>query len=86
MHMTYKTVLDPYGDLKREFDVFARPTTLFINQDGDVVSRQNGPINELQLQLRLQELLENVQWQSERESPACMDGGNCGKYMGEPLP
>lgn len=79
LRLSFSSVLDPYGDLKKEFDVFARPTTLFINAQGDVVSRHNGPLTAVELELRMQELTENVQWQSERVSSTCDDAGNCHK-------
>jgi thiol-disulfide isomerase/thioredoxin len=76
--MTFPTVLDPYGDVRQKFDIFARPTTIFLNKEGEVVSRYNGPMSALELELRLQELVENSQWQSEKTTPACVETGTCG--------
>lgn len=40
--VTYELVRDPLGDLFRDLEVFAMPTTFFVDADGAVVHRHSG--------------------------------------------
>jgi len=58
---TFRTLLDPKETLKRQFDVFTQPTTFFLDEDGDVIFRKDGPLHEKELEERIQELLKGME-------------------------
>jgi cytochrome c biogenesis protein CcmG, thiol:disulfide interchange protein DsbE len=47
--VTYDLALDPDGDLFRDFEVFAMPSTFFVDAEGHVVHRHSGLATERQL-------------------------------------
>jgi thiol-disulfide isomerase/thioredoxin len=47
--VTYDLALDPDGDLFRDFEVVAMPSTFFVNAEGSVVHRHAGLLTEQQL-------------------------------------
>lgn len=53
---TFPTLLDPTSELKRRFDVFTQPTTIFLNADGKILSKKNGPLTEEELAERVHDL------------------------------
>ncbi len=54
--VTYLIGEDPDGSILGAFDGIAMPTTIFIDREGNVVSRQSGAIFEDDLTERIQEL------------------------------
>jgi cytochrome c biogenesis protein CcmG, thiol:disulfide interchange protein DsbE len=56
--VTYDLALDTDGDLFRDFEVFAMPSTYFVNEDGIIVHRHSGLATEDQLRDLIDEHLE----------------------------
>jgi cytochrome c biogenesis protein CcmG, thiol:disulfide interchange protein DsbE len=56
--VTYDLALDPDGDLFRDFEVFAMPSTYFVDRDGIIVHRHGGLATEGQLRDLIDEHLE----------------------------
>jgi len=54
---SFPSLLDPNAELKRQFDLFTQPTTFFLDAEGTIVSRKDGPLNEEELVERVEELL-----------------------------
>lgn len=53
--ITYSWAFDRDGSIYRAFEGFAMPTTLYISADGEVVGRDNGPIDASRLADRIEE-------------------------------
>gem|GEM_PF-669716 len=71
---TFPTLLDPHAELSERFDVFTQPTTVFLNADGEIIFKKNGPLTEEELAEHVQDLVRNVQMQSVGASPSCGSG------------
>jgi cytochrome c biogenesis protein CcmG, thiol:disulfide interchange protein DsbE len=56
--VTYDLALDTDGDLFRDFEVFAMPSTYFVNEDGIIVHRHSGLATEDQLRDLIDEHLD----------------------------
>ena len=68
---TFPTLLDPHAELSKRFDVFTQPTTVFLNAEGEIIFKKNGPLTEEELTEHVQDLVRNVQIQSVGTSPSC---------------
>ena len=44
---TFTRVLDPNAELKAKFKVFTQPTTIFIDERGEIIERRDGPLTEI---------------------------------------
>jgi len=47
--VTYPIVMDMEGDIARDYNVTALPTTFFLDRDGDVVGTWTGTLSEEEL-------------------------------------
>jgi cytochrome c biogenesis protein CcmG, thiol:disulfide interchange protein DsbE len=56
--VTYDLALDPDGELFRAFEVFAMPTTYFVNDRGEIAHRHSGLATEQQLRDLIDEHLD----------------------------
>lgn len=83
----FPTLLDPQGELARQFDVFTQPTTIFLNAAGEIVFKKNGPLTREELQKHVTDLDENAQLQSEGSTPSCGSGSQLchSKDFGDPV-
>ena len=54
---TFPSLLDPSSQLKAQFDVITQPTTIFIDMNGDHISKKNGPMQWKEIERRTKELL-----------------------------
>ena len=55
--VTYDLALDPDGDLFRDFEVFAMPTTFFVDADGHIAHQHSGLATKQQLRDLIEEHL-----------------------------
>jgi thiol-disulfide isomerase/thioredoxin len=55
--LTYDLADDPNGDLFREFELIAMPSTLFVDENGQIVEVFAGALDESALNARIDELL-----------------------------
>jgi len=51
------SLLDPQNDLRRKYEVSIQPTTIFLNADGDMTSRKDGPLDGPELTENVQKML-----------------------------
>ena len=57
---TFPTLLDPKAELSKRFDVFTQPTTVFLNADGEIIFKKNGPLTEEELAEHVRKLIGDV--------------------------
>lgn len=83
---TFPTLLDPKAKLSRRFGVFTQPTTVFLNADGEIIFKKNGPLTEEELSEHIQELVDNVQLQSASTTSSCGSGSLACNGGSSPVP
>ncbi len=83
---TFETLLDPKADLSKKFGVFTQPTTIFLNTDGEIIFKKNGPLTEEELNEHVQDLTDNVQMQSANTTPSCGSGSLACNGGSSPVP
>jgi len=83
---TFPTLLDPDAELSGRFDVFTQPTTVFLNADGEIIFKKNGPLTKEELAKHVQDLIRNVQIQSVSTSPSCGSGSLVCEGGSSPVP
>lgn len=83
---TFPTLLDPQAVLSKRFGVFTQPTTAFLNADGEIVFKKNGPLTEEELAENVRDLLADTQVQSANTSPSCDSGSLACNGDSSPVP
>lgn len=83
---SFPTLLDPKAELSKRFDVFTQPTTVFLNADGEIVFKKNGPLSEDELEEHVRDLIDDVQIQSTNTSPSCGSGSLTCNGGSSPVP
>lgn len=83
---TFPTLLDPKAKLSQQFGVFTQPTTVFLNADGEIIFKKNGPLTEEELNEHVLDLVDNVQLQSASTTPSCGSGSLACNGGSSPVP
>lgn len=83
---TFRTLLDPKAELSQQFGVFTQPTTVFLNTDGEIIFKKNGPLTEEELNEHVLDLVDNVQIQSASTTPSCGSGSLACNGGSSPVP
>jgi len=83
---TLPTLLDPKAELSKRFDVFTQPTTIFLNADGEIIFKKNGPLTEEELSEHVRDLIDDVQMQSANTTPSCGSGSLVCNGGSSPVP
>ncbi|MBI1934373.1 DUF3179 domain-containing protein [Candidatus Peregrinibacteria bacterium] len=83
---TFPTLLDPRAELSKRFDVFTQPTTIFLNADGEIIFKKNGPLTEEELSEHVRDLIDDVQMQSANTTPSCGSGSLACNGGSSPVP
>jgi len=83
---TFTTLLDPKAELSKRFDVFTQPTTVFLNANGEIIFKKNGPLTEEELDEHILDLIDNVQMQSVSTTPSCGSGSLACNGGSSPVP
>jgi len=58
---TFPSVLDPSSQLKAKYNVITQPTTIFLDENGTVVERRDGPLSETEIKMFTEKIAPSVQ-------------------------
>ncbi len=83
---TFPTLLDPKAELSKRFDIFTQPTTIFLNANGEIIFKKNGPLTEEELDEHVRDLVDDVQMQSANTTPSCGSGSLACNGGASPVP
>jgi thiol-disulfide isomerase/thioredoxin len=83
---TFPTLLDPKAELSKRFGVFTQPTTVFLNENGEIIFKKNGPLTGEELDEHVRDLIDDVQMQLVTTSPSCDSGSLACNGNSSPVP
>ncbi|MBI3659680.1 DUF3179 domain-containing protein [Candidatus Acetothermia bacterium] len=87
VHVSYPIVMDTGAKVKKVYNVFAQPTSYFINEKGVIVDRKFGAFTTEELEERVNRFLENTSYDDQRPENeptlALAEGDLSTKYFDE---